>query len=154
MCMKKIILLSLCFLLTICCLAKTKATIYEYEIVGVTVAKEGYYLVEVSAMVDTKKNATLESVKKCAIHGCLFKGFVMERIAQKPIIASPLIEQEHQEFFTHLINERFEQYTNGSESLQIVKVGKRFRVKAIVAVAKEMLRKDLEDAGIIRKLGL
>ena len=35
-----------------------------------------------------------------------------------------------------------------------VKVGKRFRVKAIVVVAKEALRKNLENAGIVRKLGL
>ena len=57
-------------------------------------------------------------------------------------------------YFEKLINEQFNTYTNSTHPIQIVKVGKRFRVKAIVVVAKESLRKDLEKAGIVRKLGL
>lgn len=78
----------------------------------------------------------------------------MERFFQKPIISSPSQAEEHSEYFDKLISEQFDTYTNTTQPIQIVKVGKRFRVKAIVVVAKEALRKNLENAGIVRKLGL
>lgn len=37
------------------CFAKSALLNYEYDIVGVAIAKEGYYLVEVSTLVDKKK---------------------------------------------------------------------------------------------------
>ena len=149
--MRRIILLLLVLLVNFTCFAKTD---YEYDIVGVAIAKEGYYLVEVSAMVDKKKEATIDIAKKCAIHGCLFKGFAVERISQKPIISSPSDAEVHSEYLNKLVNEQFETYTNSTHPIQIVRVGKRFRVKAIVVVAKESLRKDLEKAGVVRNLGI
>ena len=64
--------------------------------------------------------------------------------------------------FEDLINESNQYYLSKNVAsiykkptpIQIVKVGKRFRVKAIVVVAKELLRKDLEKEGVVRKLGL
>lgn len=152
--MKRFASLLLALWVTSICFAKSALPNYEYDIVGVAIAKEGYYLVEVSTMVDKKKEATIDIAKKCAIHGCLFKGFAVERISQKPILASPSEAEEHSEYFDKLVNEQFNTYTNSTHPIQIVKVGKRFRVKAIVVVAKESLRKDLEKAGIVRKLGL
>ncbi len=149
--MRRFILLLLVLLVNFTCFAKPD---YEYDIVGVAIAKEGYYLVEVSAMVDKKKEATIDIAKKCAIHGCLFKGFAVERISQKPIISSPSDAEVHSEYLNKLINEQFETYTNSTHPIQIARVGKRFRVKAIVVVAKESLRKDLEKAGVVRKLGI
>lgn len=147
--MKRFILLLLVLLVNFACFAKPD---YEYDIVGVATAKEGYYLVEVSAIVDKKKDATIDIAKKCAIHGCLFKGFVLPRNSQKPIISSPSAEQEYAEYFGKLINEQFNAYTSSTSPAQIVEVGKRYRVKAVIAVAKEALRKDLEKAGIVKSL--
>lgn len=149
-------LVSLLFALWIASISFAKSAFlnYEYDIVGVAIAKEGYYLVEVSTLVDKKKEATIDIVKKCAILGCLFKGFAVERFFQKPIISSPSQAEEHCEYFDKLISEQFDTYTNTTQPIQIVKAGKRFRVKAIVVVAKEALRKHLENAGIVRKLGL
>ena len=152
--MKRFASLLFALWVTSICFAKSALLNYEYDIVGVAIAKEGYYLVEVSTMVDKKKEATIDIAKKCAIHGCLFKGFAVERISQKPILSSPSEAEEYSEYFEKLINEQFNTYTNSTHPIQIVKVGKRFRVKAIVVVAKESLRKDLEKAGIVRKLGL
>lgn len=152
--MKRFTSLLFALWVTSICFAKSALPNYEYDIVGVAIAKEGYYLVEISTMIDKKKEATIDIAKKCAIHGCLFKGFVVERISQKPILPSPSEAEEHSEYFEKLINEQFNTYTNSAHPIQIVKVGKRFRVKAIVVVAKESLRKDLEKAGIVRKLGL
>ncbi len=139
---------------TICTAKESLSINFDYSIIGVAVAKEGYYLVEVSAMVEKKKEATLEIAKKCALHGCLFKGFVVDRISQKPILSSPSIEQEYQEYFIKLFNEQFNNYVNCTHPIQIVKIGKQYRVKAVVVVAKDLLRKDLENVGIIKKLGL
>ncbi len=152
--MKKFLSMALAFCIATICFAKSVLPDYEYEITGVAIAKEGYYLVEVTAMVDKKKDANLDTARKCAIHGCLFKGFPVERISQKPIMPPPIPEKEHEEYISRIINEQFNTYTTSNHPIQIVKVGKRFRIKAIIAVAKESLRKDLEKAGIIRKLGL
>lgn len=152
--MKRLASLLFALWITSICFAKSALPNYEYDIVGVAIAKEGYYLVEVSTLVDKKKEATIDLAKKCAILGCLFKGFAVERFFQKPLISSPSQAEEHSEYFDKLISEQFDTYTNTTQPIQIVKVGKRFRVKAIVVVAKEALRKNLENAGIVRKLGL
>lgn len=152
--MRKSLSLILVFLLSTVSYAKTNISSLDYEIAGVAIAIEGNYLVEVSAMVDKKKDATIEIAKQCAIHGCLFKGFVVDRIFQKPIMSLPAIEKEHQVFFEKLIREQYQNYTNSTYPIQIVKVGKRYRVKAIILVAKDALRKTMEKEGIISKLGL
>ena len=152
--MRKSLSLVLVFLLSTVSYAKTNISSLGYEIAGVAIAIEGNYLVEVSAMVDKKKDATIEIAKQCAIHGCLFKGFVVDRIFQKPIMSLPSIEKEHQVFFEKLIREQYQNYTNSTYPIQIVKVGKRYRVKAIILVAKDALRKTMEKEGIISKLGL
>ena len=154
--MRRCLSLILVFLLSTVSYAKSSISIssLDYEIAGVAIAKEGNYLVEVSAMVDKKKDATIEIAKQCAIHGCLFKGFVVDRIFQKPIMSLPSIEKEHQVFFEKLIREQYQNYTNSTYPIQIVKVGKRYRVKAIILVAKDALRKTMEKEGIISKLGL
>lgn len=152
--MKQLLTLLVTLTLTTICGAKSDIGSYDYNIVGVAVAKEGYYLVEVSAMVDKKKDATLDIAKKCAIHGCLFKGFAIERMSQKPLLSSPTVVDEHHDFFEKLLNEKYEEYTNCTHPIQIIKVQKRYKVKAIVVIAKDALRKCLEEAGIVNKLGL
>ena len=84
--MKRLASLLFALWITSICFAKSALPNFEYDIIGVAIAKEGYYLVEVSAMVDKKKDATIDIAKKCAIHGCLFKGFVVDRLSQRPII--------------------------------------------------------------------
>ena len=151
---KKIVSFLLALMIIPMCYAKPLSKDYNYNIAGVAIAQEGYYLVEISAIVDKKKKATIELAKKCAIHGCLFKGFSVDNIAQKPMVISPSVEDENPDFFNKLFEEQYKRYTNCTHPIQIVKVGKQYRVTAIVLVSKELLRKDLESAGIIRKLGL
>lgn len=152
--MRKCLLLIVALFITSVCFADVEIAEYDYGIVGVAVAKEGYFLVEVSAMVDKKKDATLEIAKKCAIHGCLFKGFAVDRLVQKPLLSSPTLVYEHKEFFEELFNEQYNNYTNCFHPIQIIKANKRYKVKAIIVVAKDALRKCLEKAGIINRLGL
>lgn len=152
--MKRFIFLLVTLIVATFCHAKSNAESYDYSMVGVAVAKEGYYLVEVSVLVTKKKDATLDTIKKYAIQGCLFKGFVVERISQKPLLSSLNEVDEHRDFFENLLSERYADFTNSTFPLQIIKVQKRYKCTAIVAVAKDALRKYLEEAGIIRKLGL
>jgi hypothetical protein len=153
--MKKLVMiLVLAFMMAINCLAKSDIRNYEYDIVGVKIAKEDYYMVEVSAMIDKKKDATIDVVKKCAIHGCLFKGFSVENISQQPIVGSSHEQESNKEYFEKLINEKYNYYATSSQPILIAKVGKRYRVSSVVVVFKELLRRDLEESGIIRKLGM
>ncbi len=150
----RLILLTLiAILLPDACHAKKANLNYDYTISGHAIAKEGYYLVEVSALVDKKKAANIETVKQCALLGCLYKGFAVDRISQKPILSKTLDDKE-EEFVQKLILQDYNTYTSSTYPLQIVKVGKKYRVSSIILVSKDILRKDLESAGIVRKLGL
>lgn len=135
------------------CHAKSDKLDYDYSLSGISIAKEGYYLVEVSVTVDKKKEATIEVVKQFAIIGCLYKGFVVDRISQKPLLPRSLNDKDHS-YLRKLILNDYNTYASTSHPLQIVKVGKKYRVTGIILVAKDELRKNLEEAGIIRKLGL
>lgn len=149
--------LLLTLLLTCCasvfCHAKSDSLDYEYNISGVSIAKEGNYLVEVSVLVDKKKEADIKIVKQYALLGCLYKGFIVDRISQKPLITSS-IDGKDREYIRKIILQEYNAYTDSSYPLQIVKVGKKYRVTTIILVAKDALRKNLEEAGVIRKLGL
>ena len=72
----------------------------QYEIVGAGSGTQGTYLVKVY-VVSKKNKPDLELLKKCAVHGVLFKGFTVtnSRVTQKPLAGSPLAEQEHTDFF-------------------------------------------------------
>ena len=132
------------------CHAKSDKLDYDYSLSGISIAKEGYYLVEVSVTVDKKKDANIEIVRQYAMLGCLYKGFVVDRISQKPIISHSLKDQE---YINTLILEDYNTYTSSSYPIQIVKVGKQFRISSIILVSKDKLREKLESDGVIRKLG-
>lgn len=135
------------------CYAKSDNLDYDYNLSGITIAKGGFYLVEVSVTVDKKKEADIEIVKRYAIMGCLYKGFVVDRISQKPLLSYSLNAKD-ESYLRKLVRNDYNTYASTSHPLQIVKVGKKYRVTGIILVSKDNLRKDLEDAGIIRKLGL
>lgn len=134
--------------------AKTEILNCEYDISGVSIAKEGSYLVEVSVFVNKKKDANLAIAKQYALLGCLYKGFVVDRINQQPMLSMPLTEKTQEEYINNLIIQDYNKYTSSSHPIQIIKVGKRYKVSAVILVAKDALRQTLENAGIIRKLGL
>ena len=138
----------------ILCFAKTDGLSYEYNITGEAIAKEGYYLVNVSVTVDKKKEATIKTAKQYALLGCLHKGFIVDRILQKPLLSAPLTDKDQEKYVNNLVSEQYDLFTNSEYPLQIVKIGKKHRVDATILVAKDALRQNLEDAGIIRKLGL
>ncbi len=131
--------------------------ILEYEISCAGNGEYGRYLVSVSAFVNKKKDISHLVVKQCAVHGVLFKGFPGSRgcRSQKPILNDPVFEQKYKELFTDIIYNQYNIYaTSVDEALNVIKVGKRYKVTAVIEVNATMLRKILETKGVIRKLGL
>ena len=134
---------------------------WRYEIEPVSIGTKGSYLVKVWSY-SKKAVVATEQAKKNAIHGVVFRGFTgMNGVSAKaPLANSPNLEVEKKEFFDGF-------FANGGKYMKYVsitndgsiaakdrlKVGKEYKIGVIVSVAVDELRKDLEDAGMIRKLG-
>ena len=127
---------------------------YDIECAGT--GTEGTYLIKVWAY--SKKNKVETNIlKKNAVHGVIFKGFAGAQgcTSQKPLATSPGVEQEKADFFKKFFadNGDYLKYaTIVSGSTETVKIGKEFKVGVTMSVSKDLLRKDLEAAGVIRSL--
>lgn len=129
---------------------------FQYEIEGVNNGLQGSYLVKVWSY-SARPKADLETCKKNAVHGVIFKGYAGTQNArpQRPLIADPGTELEHAEFFDLFFKDggeynKYVTITAGSQ--EIVKVGKQYKIGLVVSVSKDALRKALEKAGVARSL--
>lgn len=123
---------------------------WDYEIVSSGTAV-GYYIVKVTAHVSNKKDISEVPVKKCALHGVLFKGFTGDS-PQRPMIKE--LQESQIQYIDNLLANDYGKYTETiGIPLQVVKQGKIYKVTTVIQVAKDLLRKDLEEVGVIRKLG-
>ena len=75
----------------------------KYEIEGEGVGAQGIYLVKVT-VIQKKSKLDVDVIKKCAVHGVLFKGFSSQtsRTRQKPLAGSMVVEQQHQDYFDEI----------------------------------------------------
>lgn len=153
------------FLLTLCCLffsvaveakKKNEPLVYDIECAGT--GGTGTYLVKVIVYTKKAKDATNDLLRKAAVHGVIFKGFKGTGgcISQKALTSGPMVEQEHADFFLSFFNENG-QYMIYSDlvkgSIESMKINKSYATSAVISVSKDLLRKDLEGAGIVRGLG-
>jgi hypothetical protein len=127
---------------------------YDIECAGN--GSQGTYLVKVWVY-GKERQITSDVLKKYAVHGVIFKGFAGKNgcAAQKPLAQSPALEQEKADFFDAFFNtdKAYAKYVTEVEgTTERVKVGKEYKIGAIISVSKDLLRKDLEEAGIIRGL--
>lgn len=133
--------------------AKSRITDTRYDIEGVETGQQGTYLVKV--YVYTKKSSvSTEEFKFAAVHGVLFRGFERKGFgAQKPI-ANAEAETQHADFFNAFFNNGdYTAYARVVDPVaDRVKVGKEYKMAAIVSVSKDELRKALEKEGVIRSL--
>lgn len=161
----KLGLLTLSVILLASCSTKRTAEKYtqqwRYEIEPVAVGTQGSYLIKVWSYSKNQAVAA-EQAKKNAVHGVIFRGFTgMNGVSRQPPLANnPNLENEKKEFFDPF-------FANGGKYMKYVsitndgsigakdrlRVGKEYKIGVIVSVAVAELRKDLEDAGIIRALG-
>jgi hypothetical protein len=138
--------------------AKNDADHLKYDIEAAGNGTEGTYLVKVWVYASKADKVNSEALKKCAVHGIVFRGFAGKDgvPSQKPMAQSPALEQEKADFFQAFFenDKTFLRYAGLIEgSTESVKVGKKeYKVGAILSVSKDMLRKDLEEAGIVRGL--
>ena len=127
---------------------------YDIECAGN--GTQGTYLVKVWIYTKSRK-LTSEVLKKYAVHGVIFKGYAGKAgcSQQRPLAQTPALEQEKANFFYPFFNndKSYAKYaTDIDGSIERVKIGKEYKYGAIVSVSKDLLRKDLEAAGIIRGL--
>ena len=153
-----VFLLSLFFIATVT-QAKDKENENQlnYDIMCGGSGSQGFYIVKVSAYVDKSSQIDEDIVRKCAVHGVLFRGFSGEQgcTSQRSLAGSALVEQQHADFFTVFFVKggRYASYASMvTGSLQTERSGKKYKVTAVVSVAKDQLRKDLEQAGVIKGL--
>ena len=137
--------------------ANQQTEVYRYEIECAGTGVQGTYLVKVWTY-SKKPAVAFEQDKKNAVHGIIFKGFTGNSTtgctSQRALAPNPTIEQERSDFFTKFFSDGgdYMKYVSVSGGRELVKVGKEYKVGAVISVAKEQLRKDLEAAGIIKGL--
>jgi hypothetical protein len=134
---------------------------WRYEIEAVQTGVQGTYLVKIWSY-SKKPDIAIEQAKKNAVHGIIFRGFagIPGVTGQKPLASNVNLEEEKADFFKPFFSDRgkymkFVSVTNdGAVAAEDrLKVGKEYKIGVIVSVDVMGLRKDLEDAGIIKKLG-
>lgn len=154
--MKNVLIVCLCLLIPFAIHAK-KETPLKYEITCAGTGGEGTYLVKVTVYTAKRDQATNDLLRKAGVHGVIFRGFSGTDgcMSQKALAKSPTVEQEKADFF-NVFFEKNGQYMNYSSlvkgSVQSVKSNKEYLTTAVISVSKDLLRQDLEKAGVIRGL--
>jgi hypothetical protein len=133
---------------------------WRYEIEAAGAGTQGSYQIKVWSY-SKKPETAIEQAKKNAVHGIIFKGFPdRDRIkGQKALAQSPSLEYEKEDFFKEFFQDggKFQKFVILSNNGAIgegdrIKIGKEYKIGVIVSVDVASLRKDLEDAGIIKGL--
>jgi hypothetical protein len=133
---------------------------WRYEIEGVQQGVSGTYLIKVWSY-SKKPDVAIEQAKKNAVHGIVFRGYAgNSRLpGQSALVTNPNIEEEKADFFDAFFADggkymKFVSLTNdGAVAAEDrMKVGKEYKVGVLISVRKEDLRKDLENAGIVKGL--
>jgi hypothetical protein len=130
---------------------------YEVECMGT--GMDGTQLIKVWGF-GKKPDVAVYQAKKNAVHAVIFKGINNGKpgCMTRPLITQPGAEVQHGAFFEtffadggHYLN--FVSQT-GDGSLDRIKVSKKqYKVGVVVSVSHAALRRELETAGIINKLG-
>lgn len=134
---------------------------WRYEIEAVATGTQGHYLIKVWSY-SRNPQVAMEQAKKNAVHGIVFKGFQGKQgvPGQKALCSNPNIENERSDYFDNFFADggNYMRFINlsGDGSIRAedrIKVGKEYKIGVIVSVNVAGLRKELEDAGIIKGLG-
>lgn len=158
------LMLMIGFTLSINAQAKNKANkdteAWRYEIEAVQTGTQGSYLIKVWSY-SKKPNVAIEQAKKNAVHGIIFRGFIGTQSVsgQKPITNNANLEVEKEDYFKLFFADggKYMKFVSMSNDGAVaaedrMKVGKEYKIGVIVSVNVSALRKDLEDAGIIKSL--
>lgn len=135
---------------------------WNYEISLIGVGTNGSTIVQVTAYSRSKAQAVFQA-KKNAIHGLIFKGVQSSTTApsQPPLCSDPSLENIKSDFFAKFFQSEwnipggvFMKYVISSNDAQamIVKMRRTWKVTINVTINKDLLRNDLEKAGITKSI--
>ena len=130
---------------------------FQYEIECAGNASQGNYLVKVYVY-NKKGNVTDEMLRRAAVHGVIFRGFMAGPQGcspQKPLVRNASLEYDRNDYFSIFFkqNGQANQYaTVQNGTYERYKIKKNYKVGAIVVVNKDQLRSVLEEAGLIKGL--
>ncbi len=130
---------------------------YEVECMGT--GMDGTQLIKVWGY-GKKPNVAAYQAKKNAVHAVIFKGITGGKSGcmTRPLVTKPGAEVQHSDYFNTFFSNgghylSFVSQT-GDGTMDRIKVGRRqYKIGVVVAVKHAQLRKELETAGIINKLG-
>lgn len=125
----------------------------KYDIEAESVGQQGTYLVHVYVYGKRVKD---EDLVMAAVHGVIFRGIPGKQgiATQRALAQSVTVETEKADYFEAFFSgpySRFGSIVNGTQSRVKTKGGTK--LGAVVQVSKDDLRRELEQAGVIRKLG-
>jgi hypothetical protein len=131
---------------------------YNYEVQFVKVGLQGTILFKIYSY-GKNQESCIENAKLNAVKAVIFKGIPGSDL-QRPMVSESGAEDKYRDFF-QLFFQKSGKYLrfvsiSGDGSINPddrFKVGKNYKIGVVVAVQKADLRKELEDAGIIKKLG-
>jgi hypothetical protein len=132
-------------------------TIDNYEVECLGTGSDGTQILKIWGYGKKPERAILQA-KRNAVHAVVFKGIYAGQpgCTKRPLVNNPNAEQEHQDYFNAFFDEggKYLSFvaTSGEGVMQSVKVGKQFKVAIGVSVMKDQLRKELENAQIIKGL--
>ena len=146
--------------------ADKNTLVWRYEIEPTLgQATQGSTLVKVWSYSKSRYVATTQAGKN-AVHGILFKGVsalneVNKRIPpQRPIVTDLNAEQEYASYFKDFFRDggKYQKYVNFVNNGipgpgDIIKIRREYKIGITVSVSKDALRKEMEQAGIVKKLG-
>lgn len=129
---------------------------FRYDIEYCKTAADGMVMVKVWSY-SKRSDLAMQQCRKNAVHGVIFRGYAGgSSAAQYPLVADPTVESVKADFFNAFFSDEgpYMRYVGSmmDGSAEVRKVGKEYKVGVVVMVNKTMLRKHLEDAGIIRGL--
>ena len=118
-------------------------------------SKAGTYAIRVWSYYKNAK-MPLEVAKRNAVHAVIFKGVPAGNgAASQPPLKTDAVTASDSVFFGNFFQGEYQDYINSvaSGSLRILKLRAReYKIGYVVSVAKDNLRKYLEDQGVIKGL--
>lgn len=129
---------------------------YEVECMGTGV--DGTQLVKVWGFGNKPDDAVYQA-KKNAIHAVMFKGIRGGKpgCMTRPLVTAPGAEQMNADYFNTFFADggRYLNFVSQSGSqLDRIKIDKKqYKVGVVISVAHAELRRELEAAGVIKKMG-
>lgn len=130
---------------------------FSYEIESAGAGANGTFLYKVTCSAQNPP-AAADAASACAVHGVIFKGTAAAGAnpAQTPLFNGEELTDGQKTALDGIFDgKHWKKYVPqvATGSMKIAKMKKGYRVEATVAVDKRKLRLDLEQAGVVEKLG-